>query len=451
MDFAGNTEYAIRNDSTLLTINAQNLWWGDPSGPTHFLNPGGIGDRVSDYVDFGDVTFLPVIGWHPIKLEFFEQGGGSVITLSYSSTSTPKQIIPSSNLNTASDGSGSPGLNYECYDGINFDIFKSIGIDTSVNFNPADTTLGVNRAGGGDTFSCRWTGYVKLDYDEIYTFYTLSDDGVRLWIDDGLVIDNWTLHGPTENSAQFVKVIVSNYAKKPFGLCSPDKPYDLISTVYGPCSLVPIVDLTWTYNEQTGSPQKGYRVEIDDENTFSDPVLWKSCDPALYCLKEGITTPETFTIGTPTDGTISYNNTYYWRVKVFDQDLEESVWSDTQNFQTFPQAGPQVDRDYSPPKPSVNQPVNFTDTSICYDIFGSYDCISRASPAGAVTYCWDFDWHPGDIGCDSTKATTSFSYTTSGAYNVSQQVTDESGIMCSDFFNINVEFALPTWREIAPF
>ena len=33
-----------------------------------------------------------------------------------------------------------------------------------------------------------------------YTFYVQSDDGVRLWLNGGLVINNWTDHATTENS-----------------------------------------------------------------------------------------------------------------------------------------------------------------------------------------------------------------------------------------------------------
>ena len=34
-------------------INATHNWWGDSSGPFHFLsNPDGKGDNVSNYVDF---------------------------------------------------------------------------------------------------------------------------------------------------------------------------------------------------------------------------------------------------------------------------------------------------------------------------------------------------------------------------------------------------------------
>ncbi len=48
-------------------------------------------------------------------------------------------------------------------------------------------------------FSARWTGLVMPEFSEEYTFYTRSNDGVRLWIDDKLVIDNWTDHSETED------------------------------------------------------------------------------------------------------------------------------------------------------------------------------------------------------------------------------------------------------------
>ncbi|MFJ6787320.1 alpha-L-fucosidase [Streptomyces angustmyceticus] len=48
-----------------------------------------------------------------------------------------------------------------------------------------------------DHFSTRWTGTVQPRFDETYTFTTVSDDTVRLWIDGKPVIDHTTPHGPT--------------------------------------------------------------------------------------------------------------------------------------------------------------------------------------------------------------------------------------------------------------
>ena len=48
-----NVDYGVRNPHPDFTVIAENNWWGDASGPYHpTLNPGGLGDTVSDYVDF---------------------------------------------------------------------------------------------------------------------------------------------------------------------------------------------------------------------------------------------------------------------------------------------------------------------------------------------------------------------------------------------------------------
>jgi parallel beta-helix repeat protein len=51
-NFDGNT-YGVYNDDSMVMVDAENNWWGDASGPYHPTeNPSGLGDEVSDYVDF---------------------------------------------------------------------------------------------------------------------------------------------------------------------------------------------------------------------------------------------------------------------------------------------------------------------------------------------------------------------------------------------------------------
>lgn len=53
-----------------------------------------------------------------------------------------------------------------------------------------------------DYFSVRWSGSVEPLYTEDYTFYTYSDDGIRMYVDGDLVVDDWSDHGPRERSGQ---------------------------------------------------------------------------------------------------------------------------------------------------------------------------------------------------------------------------------------------------------
>ena len=54
-------------------------------------------------------------------------------------------------------------------------------------------------AGLADGVSARWTANLEVPFTETYKLITTSDDGVRLWFDGRLVIDNWTDHGTADN------------------------------------------------------------------------------------------------------------------------------------------------------------------------------------------------------------------------------------------------------------
>ena len=78
-------------------------------------------------------------------------------------------------------------------------------IDTSINFELTYSKQPVvlSPAPGivpEDGYSVRWTGKVQAKYSELYTFYTLADDGIRLWVNGQLLVDNWTNQGATEKS-----------------------------------------------------------------------------------------------------------------------------------------------------------------------------------------------------------------------------------------------------------
>ncbi|MEO5681356.1 MAG: PA14 domain-containing protein, partial [Chitinophagaceae bacterium] len=72
-------------------------------------------------------------------------------------------------------------------------------IDPTINLSLADPVVpgtGVNH----DNFSVRWTGKVQATASEKFTFYISSDDGVRLWVNGQLLIDNFNAHTLREDS-----------------------------------------------------------------------------------------------------------------------------------------------------------------------------------------------------------------------------------------------------------
>ena len=72
--------------------------------------------------------------------------------------------------------------------------------DPGVNYN-WKFTGSPDPAVPADGFSARWTGSVQPRFTEDYKITTVSDDTVRLWIDDRLVIDNTTPHEGAIDSA----------------------------------------------------------------------------------------------------------------------------------------------------------------------------------------------------------------------------------------------------------
>lgn len=52
-----------------------------------------------------------------------------------------------------------------------------------------------------DFYSIRWSGWLTAPEAGTYTIATEADDGVRVWIDDALVIDDWMPHFVTRNEA----------------------------------------------------------------------------------------------------------------------------------------------------------------------------------------------------------------------------------------------------------
>lgn len=80
------------------------------------------------------------------------------------------------------------GLTAEYFDNINFTQLKMRRVDAAVDFNWQLRSPHPDM--GSDTFSVRWSGKIEPLYSETYTFSVPASGGVRLRIDNQLIIDN---------------------------------------------------------------------------------------------------------------------------------------------------------------------------------------------------------------------------------------------------------------------
>jgi hypothetical protein len=149
--------------------------------------------NVTSYSDTG----LAASTAYYYRVRAYNATGNSAYSNETNSTTTPS--TPPAN---------GTGLRGQYYDNSNFTTLKLTRTDATVNF----TWTGSPASGvGADTFSVRWTGQVQARFSQTYTFYTTSDDGVRLWVNGVQLINNWTNHSSTENSGTIALLANQKY------------------------------------------------------------------------------------------------------------------------------------------------------------------------------------------------------------------------------------------------
>ena len=95
--------------------------------------------------------------------------------------------------------------------GRNFTALVSASHDSQVAF---DWGKGGTGAGvGEDGFCIRWIGTINPPSDGSYLFSTCSDDGVRLWIDNELLINNWSDHSSTRDTSRSISLKKNQHAQ----------------------------------------------------------------------------------------------------------------------------------------------------------------------------------------------------------------------------------------------
>jgi Tol biopolymer transport system component len=115
-----------------------------------------------------------MLGQHTVKVDA-QDGSGLSTTQSWSFTTA----------NTDANG-----LKGEYYDNQDLTNLKLTRTDPKVDFSWG--TGSPDSSIAPDTFSVRWSGQVKADHTQTYTFYASTNDGVRLWVGGQQIINRWS-------------------------------------------------------------------------------------------------------------------------------------------------------------------------------------------------------------------------------------------------------------------
>jgi len=173
----GNTKnikcYALTSDAGTIDVTASCTWTTSNSAMAN----------VNTYYPRGQVTA-------------YSNGGPVTITASFGGFSDTTAITVAETAETeVEEGTG---LFARYFTGMGFNTFFRQRVDSTVNYNWG---AGNNPAGGVDAFSVRWTGQVLAPETGTYTFYSSSDDGFRVWVNDTLIDDFWTDHAATASTS----------------------------------------------------------------------------------------------------------------------------------------------------------------------------------------------------------------------------------------------------------
>lgn len=126
-------------------------------------------------------------GNHDLKVEYYEESGDARVSVAW------QQGSGSTSSTSTETGSASWSANY----------FNNTDLSGSAVVSRTDTDLSFNWATGSpdgsinaDNFSARWVATVNFPTPGHWRFRAGADDGVRMWVDSTLIIDEW--HGNSE-------------------------------------------------------------------------------------------------------------------------------------------------------------------------------------------------------------------------------------------------------------
>jgi len=350
-----------KGDTWSFSIVPLTAWKPNPPDGAKFIDPNadlswspGSG-AVNHYVYFGDnfdtvnnaagappqtqTTYDPgTLGFDKVYYWRVDESNGSV---------THKGNVW--HFTTMRSGSGIKGQYYKDRE---LQTLVLTRVDPGINFNWGSAAP--HPTVPADNFSVRWTGELEVPFTSAWTFTTNCDDGVRLWVNDELIINGWGQQSGVEwtgtinlTEGQRYSIIMEYYeiTGDARAILYWNSPYWL--SPYQPKQIIPQGAFSPPLRAGNPKPANG-ATDVKDTTTLS----WVKGDTAdkhdVYfgtdqAAVEGATTATAgiyrgrqaldATTYTPAEAPLEWGKIYYWRIDEVEADgvtiHKGNLWSFT--------------------------------------------------------------------------------------------------------------------------
>ncbi|MCP4609926.1 MAG: hypothetical protein GY845_14555 [Planctomycetes bacterium] len=192
-----------------------------------------------------------------------------------------------------------------------------------------------------DFFSVRWRGEVQVAFSEVYTFYTRTNDGSRLWIDDKLIVDKWAwVNRVVDTRGEPIELVAGERYSIRMELFNEDgdaEAHLLWESASEPKAIIPSAAFSLPVRAGAPSPSNG-AVDVRQTATLSWGLGEAAASHEVYfgtdaeAVKSADTSsPEykgTRDLGSESydPGQLDWDTTYYWRVDEVNNLNPDSPW-----------------------------------------------------------------------------------------------------------------------------
>jgi len=192
-----------------------------------------------------------------------------------------------------------------------------------------------------DFFSVRWRGEVQVAFSEVYTFYTRTNDGSRLWIDEKLIVDKWAwVNRVVDTRGEPIELVAGerySIRMEWFNEDGDAEAHLIWESASEPKAIIPSAAFSPPVRAGAPSPSNGV-VDVRQTATLSWGLGEAAASHEVYfgtdedAVKDADTSsPEykgTRDLGSESyePGQLDWDTTYYWRVDEVNNLNPDSPW-----------------------------------------------------------------------------------------------------------------------------